>query len=160
VLLCNSLEYIIMGDVESVKYKQGSTLWRVLNTSNACLWTLRPHLSILGRMWARKHHMAEDAFRTATGFSCTHYLLIYLLTYLLTPCSRYLLEKLTGSQLVKKFHAFYGTRRFLTTFTSTRQMSLSWNRLIQSIPPHPTSWRFIFISSFHIRLGLQRGLFP
>jgi hypothetical protein len=33
----------------------------------------------------------------------------YLLTYLLTPWSRVLLEKLTGLQLVKKFPAFYGT---------------------------------------------------
>jgi hypothetical protein len=29
--------------------------------------------------------------------------------YLLTPWSRVLLERLTGSQLVKKFPAFYGT---------------------------------------------------
>jgi len=29
-----------------------------------------------------------------------------------------LLEKLTGSHLVKKFPAFYGTRRFITAFTS------------------------------------------
>jgi hypothetical protein len=35
------------------------------------------------------------------------------LTYLLTPWSRVLLEKLTGSKLVKKFSAFYGTRRFI-----------------------------------------------
>ena len=34
----------------------------------------------------------------------------YLLTSLLTPRSRALLEKLAGSQLVKKFPAFYGTR--------------------------------------------------
>jgi len=33
----------------------------------------------------------------------------YLLTYLLTPWSRVLLEKLTGLQLVKKFPALYGT---------------------------------------------------
>ena len=32
-----------------------------------------------------------------------------LLTYLLTPWSRVLLQKVTGSQLVKKFPAFYGT---------------------------------------------------
>ena len=40
-----------------------------------------------------------------------HYLFsyIYLLTYLLTPWSRVLLEKLTGFQLVKKFPSFYGT---------------------------------------------------
>ena len=37
------------------------------------------------------------------------YLNSYLPTYSLTPWSRVLLEKLTGSQLVKKFPAFYGT---------------------------------------------------
>jgi len=35
---------------------------------------------------------------------------VYLLTYLFIPRNRVLLEKLTGSQLVKKFPAFYGTR--------------------------------------------------
>jgi hypothetical protein len=40
---------------------------------------------------------------------------------LLTPWSRVLLEKLTGSQIVKKFPAFYGTRRFITAFTSAVQ---------------------------------------
>ena len=40
-----------------------------------------------------------------------------LLTYLLTPRCR-VLEKLTGLQLVKKFPAFYGTRRFITALTS------------------------------------------
>ena len=49
-----------------------------------------------------------------------------LLTYLLTPWSRVLLEKLAGFQLVKKFTAFYGTWRFITTFTSARHLSLSW----------------------------------
>jgi hypothetical protein len=34
-----------------------------------------------------------------------------------TPWNRGLLEKLTVSQLVKKFLAFYGTRRFITAFT-------------------------------------------
>jgi len=33
---------------------------------------------------------------------------ICLITYLFTPWSRVVLEKLTGSQLVKKFPAFYG----------------------------------------------------
>jgi hypothetical protein len=49
----------------------------------------------------------------------------YLLTYLLTPWSRVLLEKLTGLQLVKKFPAFYGTRMFITALTSARYLSLS-----------------------------------
>ena len=34
-------------------------------------------------------------------------------------------EKLTGFQLVKKFPAFYGTRRFITAFKSARHLSLS-----------------------------------
>ena len=37
------------------------------------------------------------------------YLLTYSLTHSLTPWSRVLLEKLTGSQLGKKFLVFYGT---------------------------------------------------
>jgi hypothetical protein len=53
------------------------------------------------------------------------YLLTYLLICLLTPWNRILLEKLTSFQLVKKFPAFYGTRRFITAFTSARHLSLS-----------------------------------
>ena len=65
--------------------------------------------------------------------------LTYLLTYSLTPWFRVLLEKLTGLQLVKKFPAFYGTRRFITALTSVRHLSLSWTSPIQSTYPHPTS---------------------
>jgi hypothetical protein len=46
-------------------------------------------------------------------------------TYLLTPYSTVLLEKLTGLRLVKKFPTFYETRRFITAFTSARHVSLS-----------------------------------
>ena len=77
-------------------------------------------------------------------------------TYLLTPWSRVLLEKLIGSQLVKKFPAFYGTRKIITAVTSARHLSLSWANSIQSTPPHPTSWRSILILSSHLRLGLPR----
>jgi len=38
----------------------------------------------------------------------------HLMIYILTPWGRVLLEKLTCSQLVKKFPAFYRTRRFIT----------------------------------------------
>ena len=46
--------------------------------------------------------------------------------YLLTPCCRVILEQLTGLQLVKKFPAFHGTRRFITALTTVRHLSLSW----------------------------------
>ena len=88
------------------------------------------------------------------------YFLTYLLTYLLTPWCRVLLEKLTGLQLVKKFPAFHGTRRFITALTSVRHLSLSWTSPIQSIYPHPTSWRSILMLSTHLRLGLPSGLLP
>ena len=67
--------------------------------------------------------------------------------HLLTPWCRVLLEKLTGLQLVKKFPAFHRTRRFITALTSVRHLFLSWARPIQSIYPHPTSWRSILIPS-------------
>ena len=89
----------------------------------------------------------------------TFVVLTYLLTYLLTPRCRVLLEKLTGLQLVKKFPAFHGTQRFITALTSVRQLSLSWANPIQSIYPHPTSWRSI-LTSTHLRLGLSSGLLP
>jgi len=63
----------------------------------------------------------------------------YLLTYLPTPWSRVLPEKLTGSEIVKKFPTFYGTRRFIVVFVRARQLSLSSATSIQSIPSHPTS---------------------
>jgi len=43
----------------------------------------------------------------------------------ITPCSRVLLEKLTVPQLVRKFPAFYKTRRFITVFTRAHHFSLS-----------------------------------
>ena len=63
------------------------------------------------------------------------YSLTHSVTYLLTRRSTVLLEKLTGSQLVKKFPAFYGTSRFISAFTSSHQLSLSWTSSIQSISP-------------------------
>jgi len=66
----------------------------------------------------------------------THLWLTHLImTQLITPWSRVLLEKLTGLLLVKKFPAFYGTRRFITAFLIARHLSLSWASSIQCILP-------------------------
>ena len=74
-------------------------------------------------------------------------------------CSTVHLEKLTVPQPVKKFPAFYGTRRFIIAFTSSRQLSVSWGTSIQSMPPHLTSWWSILILSSHLLLVLQSDSF-
>ena len=88
------------------------------------------------------------------------HLLTHLLTYLLTPWSRVLLEKLSGSAASQEIPRIFGTRRFITVLTSARHLHLSWANSIQSPQPPPTSWRSILILSSHMRLGLPNGLFP
>jgi len=85
------------------------------------------------------YHITESTIYSNVSSFCN--ILYYLKTYLLTPWSRVLLEKLIGSQLVKKFPAFYGTRWFIAAFTSARRLSLSWAGSVYS--PHPTYWRSI-----------------
>ena len=82
----------------------------------------------------------------------------YVRTYRLTAWSRVLLSKLTGSQLDKKFPAYYGTRKSITAIKGARQLSLTWARSVKSMQPHPTSW--ISILSTHLCLGLSSGSFP
>ena len=61
-----------------------------------------------------------------------------LITYLLNPSSRVLLEKPTGFQLVNKFPAFYGIWKFITAFTSVRILS-------QVDPIHTPTFHFLKI---------------
>jgi hypothetical protein len=73
------------------------------------------------------------------------------LTDLLTPCST-VLEKLTVPQPIKKFPTFYGTRRFITAFTGSRYLSLSWASSIQSTAHIPLCWTAVLIT----RVNSQR----
>jgi len=98
----------------------------------------------------------KTTFRFRKNISCV----MLCITYLLAPCSRVLLEKLTGLGLVKKFPPFYVTRSFITTFTSARHLSLSWANSIQSILSNPTSWRSTSIRFSHLLLDLPSDLFP
>ena len=75
---------------------------------------------------------------------CINFMLACLLAYLLThsrtqsltPCSRALVDKLSGFQLVKKFPPIYGTRGFITAVTRAHtNLSLSSATSILSIPP-------------------------
>jgi hypothetical protein len=56
-------------------------------------------------------------------------------TYLLTPWSRVLLEKLTGFAASQEIPRIYGTRKFITVLTSARH-------LLRDTPPRNTPpWR-------------------
>jgi hypothetical protein len=87
------------------------------------------------RQWRREGHCISEVLK-ASNWTSVHIDSMHLpsLALLLTPWSRVLLEKLTGFQLVKKFLAFYGTRKFITAFTSARHLSLSWASSIQPYP--------------------------
>ena len=74
-------------------------------------------------------------------------------------------EKLIVFQLVKKFPAFYGTRRFCTVFTTAHHLSLSWTSAVQCTSPFhllkhyfnviypstPRSFSCFFLSGFPIK---------
>jgi len=91
---------------------------------------------------------------------CCYKYWTHSLTYLLTPWSRVLLEKLTGSASSQEILRIFGTRMFITVLTSDRHLSLSWANSIQSPQLPPTSWRSVLILSSHLRLGLPNDLFP
>jgi len=73
----------------------------------------------------------------------------YTTSHSVTTSSRVLLEKLTVTQLVKTFPAFYRTQRLITVFTKAWHWSLSWARCIHSTPSHPISLGAIVILSCH-----------
>ena len=113
------------------------TAYGVCASSAGCgwlqLWGVAQQGSSTVKVTVRTETFTVLAPHNATPHNCNrpH----AALTYLLTPWCRVLLEKLTGLQLVKKFPAFHGTRRFITALTSVRHLSLSWANPIQSIYP-------------------------
>jgi hypothetical protein len=74
----------------------------------------------------------------------------------LTPRSRVLPVKPTGPQLVEKFPVFYEVRRFITAVTTSRHLSLSWDRSIQSMPSRPTSRSSIYTTLLPSKPGSSK----
>ena len=70
----------------------------------------------------------------------------------LTPWSKAFLQTLTVPQLVKKFHALYGTQRSLTVYARARHLSLSTASWIQSMPHHCDS-TMIILWLFHLGIS-------
>jgi len=134
--------------------------------SSPLFWTFRntrfPLPTIMGVPWLVKLPDSQELWHKGILSSITYEgrnHLKVLLTYLLITWCR-VLKNLIGFQLVKKFSPFDGTRKFITAFTSACHLSQTWVSSIQSIIPHPTSWRSILILSYHLRLGLPSGFFP
>jgi hypothetical protein len=111
------------------------------------------HISTPTSKWPPPIFYYLHQIKSSRKLSHNSHIDINIITYLLTPRSRVLLDKLIGFQLVKKFPAFYGTRRFITAFTSAHPLSLTVTSSIQSIPPHTISRRSTLILSSHLRLG-------
>ena len=90
--------------------------WNTLTDRQTDMWmVILQFISSTRLSWHRHEHL--PTFTTTTAWS------------------RGLSEKLTGPQLVKKFTAFYGARRFISAFTTARHLSLSWARSFRSMPP-------------------------
>jgi hypothetical protein len=74
---------------------------------------------------ALKYKVCADLIQVRLAAIWRQVLELLGLFFIITAWSRVLLEKRTVLQLVKKFPAFYGTRMFITAFTSARHMFLS-----------------------------------
>ena len=92
------------------------------------------HLSLKKKYFSQWHPLVLHCGKSPSKLNT------YLLTYSKGQSPSW---EANGLQQVKKFPEFYGTQRFIATFTSARHLSQSWASSIQSIPPHPTSWRSI-----------------
>jgi hypothetical protein len=69
--------------------------------------------------------------------------------------SRVLLQKLVVMQVHSKLPALYRTWKFITVYTASSHLSLSWAKWIQSAPYHH---RIIFMLSFYLHLMLAGGI--
>jgi hypothetical protein len=69
---------------------------------------------------------------------------IYIYIYIYDLWSRIFHKKLVCPQLIKKFPAFFGTRWFITTFTSARHLS---SNLVYTSPSHLLMIHFNIILS-------------
>jgi hypothetical protein len=100
--------------------------------------------------WSAKHIMNPVQNLTRYFFK-QHFNLI-------TPCSKVLLETLTGFAASQEIPRIYGTREFITVLTSARHLSLSWARSIQSPQPPPTSCSILTVT-WNLCRGLSTATF-
>jgi hypothetical protein len=57
-----------------------------------------------------------------------------MIIIIITPWSKFLLEKQKGSKPVMKFPTFHVNRRLISVLIRACRLSLSWARSVQSLP--------------------------
>jgi hypothetical protein len=145
LLYCHARTLPLLPYFPKLYYKRKDFRKKLLNT-NVCLFLLKHVWNIYHskNSSARYEQNCTLPFTQSTRYSyLLTYIITYWLTHSLTPYSTVLLENPIGLQPAKKFTAFCGTWMFITAFTSTRHLPLSWASSIQSIPPHHTSRRSV-----------------
>jgi hypothetical protein len=81
-------------------------------------------MTFTGLVWLLQTHRVNNAHNfQALLFTAAYWQFAHQLQPILHGAV--LPEKVTGSQLVNEYHTFYGTRRFITAFTSAHHLSLS-----------------------------------
>jgi len=84
---------------------------------------------------------------------------LMMMMMVITPWRSVLLQKTLVTQLVTIFPALYGTRMFITVFTTARHWSLSLASCIESTTYQPIFLRSSLILSSCLRSGLPSGHF-
>ena len=106
-------------------------------------------------------HLLLSALGVKPPFDIMHvmYMVQYRYTYFTYSIAESFSEKLTDFQLVQKFSAFHGTRRFVTAFKSARHLSLSCAKAITCPYPVPKqSLDPILCQSNHLSLSCAKAI--
>ena len=100
-------------------------------------------------LWVQRRHNCSPA---ASFANCV--MTLYLLTYSMMQSPSWETNWFAASKEIPRIS------RNPKVHYRTQKRPPSWASPIQSIYPHPTSWRSILILSTHLRLGLPSGLLP
>ena len=95
------------------------SIWRYANEKTVCEPLLCPAITTT----VKQHNVINSITNLSKTDGSSNS--VPILSYSMTPWSRVLLEKLTGSAASQEIPRIFGTRRFLTVPTSARHLSLS-----------------------------------
>ena len=145
----------IVSDVREILHRYGICFWMKpafqLKTTHArtyvyinffiCFSVKNPLLKLVLPFQIRPVHRAGSTKNRVEVNNKSRDLLTYSLTHSM--------EQSPSWEASHEILLFYGTRRFISGFTSARHLSQSRASSIQSIPPYPTSCRSILTTSIY-----------